>query len=461
MRIAHTIFACFFLLLGTQLLGQQLARRAFLGIVMEPLTGEMKADQKYDQDHGIFVPEVVPAGTFGKMGLSGELILQEINGNLISSREDVFVTMRNLREGDKIQVKVFADGKSGTHSGLLAGWPRENHSEAVVEYGEVTYPNNVLRSLLYLPSGVEKPPVVFYLQGYTCQSIEMQDQVPMKRLINDWINAGYAVYMVEKPGLGDSQSVIPCMDIDFQQELTAFSEAYKALWQEDKIDRDHIFLFGHSMGGVIAPFLSNQRAPKGVMVYGTVGKTWYEYMKDVYTEQEIMFGATEKEVEENKKENFAFLDDLMKSDLTNEEILAKDAYGSFLDEEGIRDDLARGYYIYRHYLFWRSLYNVNIPEAWSKVTTNVYVMHGEYDVQAIHPRYAKMIAENVNAHQGNAAFDLIPDTDHVFLKFDSMEENITALSNGTYGQMMATRYNPAVAAYSLNWMNKQVGRETE
>lgn len=461
MRIVTTIFTCCLLLLSSQIFSQQLARKAFLGIQMTPLTEEIKTEQNYKQDHGIFVLKVVPEGTFGAMGLSGEMVLQEINGQEVSANAEVFAALEDLRAGDPLEVEIFANGKVTKHSGTAVGKPKEDHPDAEVEYGEVSYKDNVLRSLLYLPKGVKNPPVVFYLQGYTCQSIEMPDQIPMKRLLNDWIKAGYAVYMVEKPGLGDSRCKTGCMDIDFPQELTAFSQAYATLSQHDKIDRDNIFLFGHSMGGVIAPFLANERPPKGVIVYGTVGKTWYEYMKDVFTEQELMFGATEEEVAENKKQSFPFLDDLMKSDLTNEEILAQKSYASYLEENTIKDDLARGYYIYRHYLFWRSLYDVDIPGAWSKVTSDVYVMHGEYDVQAIHPRFASMIADNVNAHKGKASFDEIPDTDHVFLKFDSMEENITALTDGSYRQMMATRYNPAVATYSLDWMDDMRERKVK
>ncbi|MFP4289909.1 MAG: alpha/beta hydrolase family protein, partial [Bacteroidales bacterium] len=298
------------------------------------------------------------------------------------------------------------------------------------------------------------PPVVFFIQGYTCQTVEMPNWNPIKKLIGDWLKAGFAVYMVEKPGMGDSQSDMPCMQIDFNGELKAFSQAYSTLQQNKQIDSKNIFLFGHSMGGVIAPLLSQVNKPKGIMVYGIMGKNWYDYMLDIFTEQRKLLGATDEEISEALKYDQPFIYDMLIRKKTNHELISTANYAGHLEQKGIAKDLKEGYYLQRHYTFWQTLADVDISKAWAKVEAPVYVLHGEYDIQAIAPEHGKLIVTHVIAHGGNARFEVIPKTEHAFLHFDSMEQNIQVRSDGTYRNALASRYNPEVAKLSIEWMKQ-------
>ena len=438
----------------TTLFGQQLKRQAVLGARFDQLSATQK---KEVATHGLYISGIMPNGTFDKIGLQKGMAVQEINGIKINSRSDLNkVMIPVMRAGDSINVLVAVNNTTKHYKGLATMRPKEVHLNAKVYYDEVQYKDNVLRSLLYIPKGVKNPPVVFYLQGYTCQSIEYSPSMPMKKLINDWIKSGFAVYLVEKPGIGDSDSKIKCSEINFPQELKAFSKAYKKLSENNKIDSDNIFLYGHSMGGVIAPILAQQIKPKGVLVFGTVGKKWYNYMKDVVTEQQMLFGSSKEQVTQNSKQSFPFLTDLMIRKKSNKEIIHNPLYNSYLKNQRLIGSLEKGYYLARHYTFWQTLGDIDIPKEWSKVQTNVYVMHGEYDVQAINYKYAKLIASNVNANKGKATFKIIPKTDHIFLKFSSMDENIKALTNGTYRKALQTNYNSEVARYSIEWMKKLI-----
>ncbi len=433
---------------------QNLKRRAFLGAAFKPLTETQK---KKIAKEGLYVSAVRPDGTFNEIGITAGAIVQELNGIKINSREDINrVLSKPLRAGDGVEVSVLENKQAKFYKGKALMRPKETHPDVHIDYDEVSYKDNMLRSILYRPKGIENPPVVFYLQGYTCQSIEYQPFMPMKKLINDWIKNGFAVYLVEKPGLGDSDCKLGCAEIDFPQELKAFSVAYSNLWKNSKIDSDNVFLFGHSMGGIIAPILAQQISPKGVLVFGTVGKKWYDYMKDVVTEQQILFGSTREQVTENSKQSFPFLTDLMMNKKSNTEMINNPLYSDYLNNQRIVEGLKKGYYLARHYTFWQTLGDVDIPKEWSNVSTNVFVMHGEYDVQAINSKYAKLIASNVNANKGNATFKIIPKTDHVFLEFSSMAENIKALTNGTYNQALKTKYSPRVAEHSIKWMKKLI-----
>ena len=43
------------------------------------------------------------------------------------------------------------------------------------------------------------------------------------------------------------------------------------------VDADRVFIFGHSMGGVMAPLLAADVPVRGIIVYGTIARTWTEY----------------------------------------------------------------------------------------------------------------------------------------------------------------------------------------
>jgi pimeloyl-ACP methyl ester carboxylesterase len=412
-------------------------------------------EQDLGTDSGLYLPDILPDGSLGKMNVPAGTVLQQINDAPIQSLRDLRPALSEIKEGDDLKIIVFENGTNKTYRGKAMGKRMEQHAHARVEYGEVRYEDNTLRSLLYLPNNVEQPPVVFFLQGYTCQSIEMRNNNPAKQLVDSWIKQGYAVFLVEKPGMGDSESVTPCMEIDFNQELLAFSKAYEALRKNATIDTEKIFLFGHSMGGIIAPLLAEKHSPAGVLVFGIVGKNWYDYMIDIYTEQPLIFGTPEEQVKEDNQYNLPFIKDLLVHKKTNQELIESPLYGDFLKEDGTAASLAQGYYIARHYTYWQALADIDVPGAWSKVKSPVLVLHGEYDIQAIHPKYGEMIATNVNQHGGEASFELFPQTEHAFLKFDSREELLRVMNDGSYVSTFATHFNTAIAERSLEWMKQQ------
>lgn len=448
-------FTLLFVITASSQSTKELKRNVFLGARLMDLS---VVEQDLDTDFGIYLSEIIPSGSLGQMEVPVGTVLQQINETTILSLRDLGGALSGIKQGDDIKVVVFENGKKKTYQGPASGRPIEHHPNAQVEYGVVSYEDNDLRSILYLPHEVELPPVVFFIQGYTCQTIEMRNDNPAKQLIDHWIKDGFAVFLVEKPGMGDSESAIPCMDIDFDQELFAFTKAYETLQKNPKVDTENIFLFGHSMGGVIAPLLEKTHSPAGIVVYGIVGKNWYDYMQDIYTEQPLLFDAGQEEIEDNKTYYLPFMEDMLVHKKSNTELIESPVYGARLKEDGVTESLANGYYIQRHYRFWQSLADVDVPAAWSTVKSPVLVLHGEYDIQAIHPKYGEMIVTNVNDHNGNASFQLFPKTEHAFLQFNSREELQTVMNNGSYASAFATNFNSEIAIKSMEWMRKQTNQ---
>ncbi len=432
---------------------QTLKRKGLLGIMMQTLTDSIAIQNNLNIKTGVHITTVMPSTTFSNLGIKQNDVLTKLNGTSVNTIQDVLTLTNQLREGDAIEVEYYSNNKKLTNSTTIKGRPIETFEKGDVTYGEVVYKDNMLRSILVTPKHIQKAPVVYFLQGYTCGSIEtVSNDNPMKKLMNDWLDSGFAVYRVEKPGVGDSQSKKHCSEISFDEELTAFKEGYKDLLKQEAIDANNIFMFGHSMGGVIAPLLNEVKAPKGIMVYGTVGKNWYDYMVDLYTVQPKHFGVSDAQIKEDNKVNLKFNDDFLINKLSGEEMLKNDAYVAFFNAA----DFERNQYIGRHFKFWQNLADVNIPNVWSKVKTNVFAMHGEFDIQAINPKGAKIIAEIVNKNGGKGDFMLIKNTDHGFVNFKSMQHNVETLGNGSYMTHARDNYSVMLGEESVRWMSSKI-----
>ncbi|PWL37374.1 hypothetical protein DKG77_16530 [Flagellimonas aquimarina] len=432
---------------------QTLKRKGLLGIMMQTLNDSIVTQNNLKVSSGVYISTVMPNSTFSNLGVKQGNVLTKLNGRSVNTIQEVLGITGQLHEGDIIEVEYYSGNKRQNKSTSLLGRPIETFENANVSYDEVVYEGNVLRSILVTPKHKTKPPVIYFLQGYTCGSVEtVSNDNPMKKLMLDWVNAGFAIYRIEKPGVGDSKSEKDCSQISFEEEFKAFKEGYNDLLKKSAIDTDNIFMFGHSMGGVIAPLLNHIKLPQGVITYGTVGKNWYDYMIDLYTIQPKHFGVTDAQIKEDNKINLKFNDDLLVRKLSGKEMSEKKEYASQFNLE----DFKRGQYIGRDFKFWQGLVDVDIPQAWSRTKTNVLAMHGEFDIQAINEKGAQKIADLVNKNGGKGTFVLIENADHGFINFNSMQHNVETLARGNMGLYARDNYNTEIAKETIDWIKRNL-----
>lgn len=434
---------------------QSLKRKGLLGIMMQTLNDSIATQHNLEINSGVYVMTVMPNSTFANLGVEQGNILTLLNNTPVNTIQDVLAITSNLYEGDTIEAEFYSNNQKKTKSTALLGRPLESFENANVTYGEVVYEGNALRSILVVPKEIKNAPVIYFLQGYTCGSVETaSDDNPMKKLMNDWVNAGFAVYRIEKPGVGDSQSEKHCTQLSFDEELKAFQEGYRDLLNKESIDTNNIFMFGHSMGGVIAPLLHDIKSPRGIITYGSIGQNWYDYMIDLYTIQPKHFGVSDAQIKEDNMVNLKFNEDFLINKLSGSEILENKVYAEFFSANEL--SFRQNQYIGRHFDFWQNLADINIPEAWAKVTSDVLAMHGEFDIQAISPIGAKRIAEIVNENEGRGDFILIKNADHGFVNFNSMQHNVQTLGNGTYMSHARDNYSKDLGKESARWIADKV-----
>lgn len=446
-------------LLSTCISAQEavLERRAALGLRLSQVNDSIAKANGLDETKGVYVSNVLEGTTADKVGIKEADIITQLNGVNINSPQDIVAEIGQYRNGDKLEVVLFRDGKRIEASGIAQARPMEQSELAEVEYGSVKYKGNHLRTILHLPKSKQNSPVVFFIQGYPCQSIDLaySPQQPTRKLIDDWVAAGYAVYRIEKPGMGDSKSDKNCFDIDFLEEVEAFRNGYKDLQKKPQVDPENIFLFGHSIGGIVAPLIASEFQPKGVMTYGTLVNTWFEYMQELTRVQGLYFNRSDIEIEADIRNATPFWYELLVAQKSNEEILQNKEIYKLLEEEGTLESFKNGQYIHRHYTYWTSIQNLVLSTEWSKVNSHVLAMYGEFDVEALNPDHIYAIERIVNRYYPNRAMaKVIKEADHGFVRFQSMKEKIEVMNKGQYWAYMANHYHKGIGETSINWMNQ-------
>ncbi len=447
------------LMLSFNMNGQELKRRASLGITMIPVNDSIAIANNIEKGKGIYILKVLPNCTASALGMQVGDILIKINGKEVNSIRMLISEVRNLLTGDKISMTYYQGGKLNTKQTKAIARPLEKFEQAAIYYDQVSYKGSQLRSILYVPKGIENPPVVYFLQGYTCQSTEFSSapEFTIKKLINDWVLAGFAVYRVEKAGVGDSKCDKGCMELNFNEEVEGFRQGYLNLQKNSLIDNENIFLFGHSMGGIVAPILAKEFKPKGVITYGIIINTWFEYMQDLTRVQGELYNRPYAEIERDLRRSIPFWYELLTTNKTNLEILENESIRKTLTLEGILEDFKSGYYMNRHYTYWQTLNKISLVDTWLEVESNVLAIYGEYDIQALNADHIKTIAAIINSkYPGNGSFQVISKADHGFVRFESMEENIESQNSGQYGNRLRDGYHRGIAKSTVKWINELV-----
>jgi hypothetical protein len=233
---------CALVLSVTVLQAQHLKRSGTLGIYPAALSATEALKAGMDAPKGIKVAKVMPGSTAEAIGIAeGDLVL-EVNGEAVESPAGIVAQLGELSAGEEVVLTTIRDGRKLTQTGPMGARPLPLAPGATIDFGEVPYGGGHLRSFLEKPQGDGPFPVIYFLQGYTCQTVEHgSPHSPMRKLFNQWVSNGYAVFRVEKPGVGDSAGTPDCESIDFDAELLAFKAGYKALLKRDGIDTEQLF----------------------------------------------------------------------------------------------------------------------------------------------------------------------------------------------------------------------------
>ena len=438
---------CFFTLLSlcmpaaaavsASLPSDPLPRRPLLGVTAEPAP-----------DNRIRIARIVPGSAAARSELAVGDVLLAIDGSPVKSVAAFLAGMKSFKSGDRIICRVQRDQKEMDIEVTLADWPREQPGDIQVLYDAVDAPKATLRSLVTIPNGnARKLPAILFLQGFDCGSVDWPQPGPhlARELVYRLTRAGFVVMRSEKSGVGDSTGT-PCRDVGFLDEVSLFTSVLRKLKSYDFVDRENVFLFGHSAGGWVAPLVAAAEPVKGIVVYGTVVRPYAEYFVENWRRNRRL----------RSQPDLANLED-------DQRLIAQLLHYVLVEKSSVREATARHPELAavakrlfpddEHFLDLRSSQHVrelndqNLARVWASLDIPVLALIGEFDIRTL-PLDHEYIAALVNArHPGKGTWRLLPKMDHGFALHESLKDSVAHEFAGPFGEQ--------VVQETLRWIQVQ------
>lgn len=356
----------------------------------------------------------------------------------------------NIRAGEMLSVKFRHEGNEMNSSINAVMRPYEQSTIADVQYDWVRFRNGFLRAITRKPKEKKNCPAILLIPGYGCGSIENYMSSYNGKLLTEWLKAGYAVVTIEKSGLGDSYNCVPCTEVDLATDIESFDAGYTYMEGLPFVDKNRLYIWGHSMGGVIAPEVAKRHTPKGVMVFGTTFRPWSEFLLEMHRIQKpllenLTFLQTEDFLRKIQKIYYEFFvlrksrEALLKNPEYKDLVISELGY-----KEGSNDMWGR------HWTFWPQIDSLNLAQSWQLVSCPVLVLHGEADYESCSIVEPQLITRTVGEkHPGNATMVVVPELDHFMMNSKSWEEARDNFKKQLYNK---GNFNIRIAEETIKWL---------
>jgi pimeloyl-ACP methyl ester carboxylesterase len=237
---------------------------------------------------------------------------------------------------------------------------------------------------------------------------------------------------VERSGVGDSEGPAS-RETDFFADVAAYRAALESLRGDPGVRS--VILFGHSVGGMIAPLLASEGSGiDGVVVFGTSAWRWHECIVRTTRRQRELAGL-QGEALESYVSGWAELNGRVCRDgLTPEQVFAQSPRLRMLEGSAARGNALFG----RVVAFYQQLDRVDLRALWSTVACPVLVAHGEYDWVCATDE-GREIAERIDAvSPGRARFVELSRVGHDFRTHESLARSFADPRAGRWdGSVMA------------------------
>ena len=411
-----------------------LPRRGGLGISFAPIPPEVVTKSGLKPGEGLIVLKLVPGLTGEKAGFKEGDIVLTFDGKKIAPGV-IGALVRDMAVNQMIKFTGMRDGKASEWSSPLIEKPRDpGNKNYEVIYSDVVSHGNRMRTIITKPKKVGKSPALFFIQGfspvsydYTLATATGDVSTIDGPILNDFANSGFVTLRVEKPGVGDSEGG-PFAPMDYTTELDIYRQALKQLKGLDSVDADNVFIFGHSMGGAFGPMIAAENQVKGLAIYGTATRTWFEYLLDTIRYQGLVGGNTFEAADEEARQGARLMALVFLENKSPDEVKKSHPQLAQLADAFFPGGLFNA----KSLDFWRQLAQTNFPAYWKKCNAHALAVRGFSDFVTYDADH-KLIADIVNReHPGWGKFVVLPDSDHLFHNFSTEQESMKNFQKGTF-----------------------------
>lgn len=425
-------------LMPVMAIAQELPRRSFLGTQLERVTGDVARIMELPDSSGALVNRVIPGSTAEAAGFKKGDVLLRLDGKDIHSPAEAVAYVGSRESNTKFTYDLIRDKKRVHGKGAFKPYPVESYKDLDVAYSQVKTAMGLQRIIITTLKGKSNLPMVVFMGGIGCYSLDapMDTARSETLLLNTLARAGFTTIRIEKPGIGDGAGHSKaCNEIGFLEEAGGYVTAINDIRKRPGFGNEHVYIIGHSMGGVMAPLVAAQTKINGIIAYGTIGSNFLEYlMKTRRTIGEALSFTPEETDDYTKDACECAMYYFAEKKTTEQAAKIKPICGEYLPVFDLRSRTYND-----------ELYALNIPGAWKGFEGKALLAWGGSDYISSEEDH-EIIADAVNYyHKGNASFVKIAHADHGMNMAASFKEAETNPGG----------YNPQVGAVFLEWLKKQ------
>ncbi len=418
-------------------IAQELPRRAFLGIRMEALTDDVRRITGIGELRGVLVAEVIPNSTAAEAGWKKGDVLLQIGENKVGTIDEVLASLAQFQSGDQFNYGLHREGKEVKGKAKLKGWAHESYPDLEMEYSSFRSPIGIQRSIISKGKKFKegKLPAIVFIGGLGCYSLDTpQDTARSEtQLLNMLARNGYLAVRAEKPGIGDgARTSKACDEVSISEEVASYVQLIKDLKKRPDVDSTDITIFGHSMGGLMAPMIAQHTQVQKLIAYGTFGSSLLEYLPKTRRTIGEAYGwdldSTEKYINDfNECATWYFADRMTTDEVAKKKPVCAEMMGVF--------DL-------RSRAYMDELYQANVAGLWRHFNGKALFLYGESDYIASREDHQILQQVMDRYHPGNGSLKMVPATDHGMNS--AADFKAAATSPG--------EYNPQVGKIIQEWM---------
>lgn len=415
-----------------------LPRRGTLGLPLRAVPEEIRTKLKLRPQDALQV-------TADANGLKSNELIVAVDGKRFKTFGEYNNLLRKFTDKDKAKLTILRDGKEVAVEIAVLPKPADNTDSYETIYDHVVSNGHRIRVFITKPKSQGKHPVFFWMQGINATTIDfpLSTKNAIAPLIKEFAESGYVTIRVEKPGVGDSEGG-PANLVGYNEELDIYRQTLKVLDRYDYMDRQNVYVFGHSMGGCHAPLVCSEIPVKGIISYGTVSNSWLEWEVRAPRIQGPLGGQSLAEVDQDVRLVTAFYHFLFNERRTVAWIKKNRPELKATCDAQSPDGLMLGD---RTVKYMQEVNDKNFAAAWAKLgATRVLALFGENDWISLKEDQAQ-VADIVNrANPGKAEFVIVPGSDHGFAKCTSMQDSFSRFGR------TGNEFNPEIVKIIKDWI---------
>lgn len=391
------------------------------------------------------IQQVFPGTPADQAGLREGEVLREFNGEPVPDLPDFVRLIGETRDGDEVTLKLEDGGKAREAAVTLGPFRMEQAADYEIYYDDVNAGGWRQRIIVSKPKGNRPRPAVLFVQGLPCSSIDVpfEPEHYLRRMAAGFAAKDIVFVRLERSGVGDSEGP-DCPEVDLETELHGYEAALEKIRAYPFVHPGRVFVFGHSLGGLYAPALAHRMPVAGVIVYGTVGKSWLEYLPGSFRREWDLSAVPPSGQDERIRRALLFDTLFYYGGMEPAAILeAHPELQPHADIVVSKDGKLWG----RSHAFWEQIRDLRVGAGWESLTVPVLAMWGTSDYVTTREDQQWIAAAVNRANPDHARFTEIPGSDHVFHAWPTAEDS--------HRSFFAGPFHPGAVREVAKWINKQ------